>query len=468
LIVHCVQLYFAVSSKSTEATQQATCVGPSRASAVSEGVDNGDEGMAQQQPVSVPNQGNSQLQPPKQHSVPGSRGVMWPHLVASSSNPHKVPSPEQRLVSSQDLTFLQTPTSCRPTRGSHNTFIAAAANSPAYQPISTDSGYPSMGGIQHCATCGFAHPMPAQGTSPRFRTHSAPTCSHRSATTSPPRVFQATVASQRAPSPCPSNQMSHQTLPLTRWRLVADTYRPPTMQYCANHLHAAPEHNCSYHLHAGPPVEIQRVATTHLGHCESCCNTYNSSAMDNTGSYGSGSMNLNTRSMRWVAMSDALASGKLRGSKPSFNHVVRQATASASRGQKPHAQQLQPGSVNSVATAQQHGSPDGIVATAQQHGSPDGVVATAQQHGSPDGVVATAQEHGSPDGVPSLQATTDPCKVSVIGSKRMASGTAKDDKGAFSFFRFVHVKASFLRRLCTSTFKRCSSCDAQQRLHIQM
>ena len=279
-------------------------VGYSLGSAVAEGVVNG-YGATDQQP---PSQSRSQMgptygyggieQPPpsSQRNVPGSRGVMWPHLVPSSGNSQTLNSSAQGLPA-----YPANAPHSTPVAGSYNAYTAGAYNT-GQQPASmVAQAFESASSGPYSAfnAASGAQQSSHQALPPRIASHRAPQPA-RTSSGAPmlPNMLPSISltdgeggAFARAPYPPAGPQSLGQPSTLRR-TTSASSYRISGPQSLSG-------------IHAGHPAhsEISRVATGPPG-LNSLGHTSQFGMTERTASYGSGSFSLQKKSsMRWAAVS---------------------------------------------------------------------------------------------------------------------------------------------------------------------
>lgn len=338
-----------------------TSAGYSAASAVSEGV-NAYGGTDNQQPGSQPRSqdvaygyGSIDRQPSSQRNMPGSRGVMWPHLVPSSTNNSQPLASAATLPNTDNPTYPTNAPESTPVPGSHNPYTVYNTAFTAGSMVSENS-FPTV-------------PVPAGDPNQAYNTHytahqALPPRSSASRTAQLSRTYSGipipppmlpslslTAADgQSAPSPYAPKTPQSMRPTLTRSVSANNTFRIP-----------GPQSLSSVHEGQRAPSEIQRVATGPPGLAGlggTGFNASNSGMFERTTSYGSESLSLQKRSMRWAAISETFASESAKVDKPGsaqpLSQQAMQQAAVASSGQVVHTEALQPGTFSNAVGSQEH------------------------------------------------------------------------------------------------------------------
>ena len=247
--------------------------------------------------------GGEQPSPSSQHNVPGSRGVMWPHLVPSSSNSHTLASSSQGLPAYPSNTPQSTPVA-----GSYNPYAPGAydtGHQPASMVAQLSDGAASCPNVAASASPPSTQPT-RQALPPRNTSHRLlqPMRSPSGVPVPAPMLPSISLtaadaeggAFARAPYPSTVPQSLGQPSALTR-SASASSYRIP-----------GPQSLSSIYEGRHANSEIQRVATGPPG-LHTNGGMSQSGMMERTTSYGSESFSLHPKScMRWAAISETLAS----------------------------------------------------------------------------------------------------------------------------------------------------------------
>lgn len=254
------------------------CVGYSVASAVAEGTNYEYGGADQHQPRSqgAIAYGYAGIEPPpsSQRNVPGSRGVMWPHLASTDNAAAPPLAPQSTPVPGSNLL--------------PNDFATDAASTSATQQPGCHQTLPPRSAVT--------------------RSNTASRNPHASSAAAAAGVLPSvSLTGSEAPSTSFSRS-SH-----TAMKPTQSLMRPSLTRTASSSAHriSGPQYIPMYHEGTDGHSEIQKLAAPPAGPSTFGASSAHASAsgfFERTTSYGSESLHLNKRSMRWTAVSETFAS----------------------------------------------------------------------------------------------------------------------------------------------------------------